>query len=94
MAPSFLTFNDLERLKSRLLGFQSLISLKRAELGPMLLLIINRNPYMASLMTSSLLTLSDFERPKSRSLGFQDPISRKRAELGPMLLSTINRKPY
>ncbi len=34
----------------------------------MLLLTINRKPYMASSMTSSLLTLSDLERSKSRSL--------------------------
>ncbi len=94
MAPSFLTFNDLERLKSRLLGFQSLISLKRAELGPMLLLIIDRKPYMASLMTSSLLTFSDIERSKSTSLGFQSLTSRKGAKLGHMLLLNINRKPY
>ena len=47
-----------------------LVSCKGAELGPMLLLIINRKPYMVSLMMSSLLTLSDPGRSKSRSLGF------------------------
>ncbi len=38
----------------------------------MLLLTINRKPYMESQMTSSLLTLNDLERSKSRSrsLGF------------------------
>ena len=48
MAPSLLTFSDLERSKSRSLRFQTLISRKGAELGPMLLLTINRKPYMAS----------------------------------------------
>ncbi len=87
--------NDLERSKSKSLGFQSLISCKGAELGPMILSNINRKPCMVSPMTSSLLTLSDLERSKSRSLGFQSLISRKEAELGPMLLFlTINRKPY
>ncbi len=38
MVPSLLTLSDLEMSKSRSLGFQSLISRKRAELGPMLLL--------------------------------------------------------
>ncbi len=36
----------------------------------MLLLTINRKPYMASLMTPSLLTLRDLERSKPRSLRF------------------------
>ena len=86
--------NDLERSKSKSLGFQSLISCKGAELGPMILSNINRKPCMVSPMTSSLLTLSDLERSKSRSLGFQSLISREEAELGPLLLLTINRKPY
>ncbi len=59
----------------------------------MLLLIINRKPYMASPMTRWHLTLSDLERSKSRSLRLQSLISRKGAKLGPMLLLT-NRKPY
>ncbi len=62
MTPSVLTFSDHERSKSRSLRFQSLISRRGVELGPMLLLTINRKPYMASLMTSSLLILSDLER--------------------------------
>ena len=77
---------DLERSKSRSLRFQSLISRKGAELGPMLLLTIDRKPYMASRMISSLLNLSNPER--SKSLEFQHIISRKGAELGPMLLLT------
>ena len=97
MEPLDLTLSDLQRSKSKSLGFQSLISHKRAELAlmfiyfiyqyiypgwagykncilpqrpAMLLLTINRKPYMASRMTSSLLTLSDLERSKSKSLGF------------------------
>ena len=60
----------------------------------MLLLAINRKPYLDSLMTPSLLTLGDLERSKSRSLRFQSLISRKAAELGLVLLLAINRKPY
>ena len=71
-----------------------LISRKGAQIGPVLLLNINRKPYMVSPMTSSLLTLGDLERSKSRSLGFQNLVSRKGAELGPMLLLPMNRKQY
>ena len=46
--------SDFERSKERSLIFQSLISHKGAELGPMLLLTINRKPYMTSPMTSSI----------------------------------------
>ncbi len=83
-----------ERSNSRSIRFQSVISRKGSKLGPMLLLTINRKPYIASPMTPSLLTLSDLERSKSRSLRFQSLISRKGAELGPMLLLTTNRKPH
>ncbi len=41
--------------------FQSLISRNGAKLGLMLLLTINRKPYMASPMTPWHLTLSDIE---------------------------------
>ena len=70
MTQSLLTLSDLERSKSRSLRFQRLISRKGAELGPMLLLTINRNPYMASPMALSNLTLTDIERSKFRSLRF------------------------
>ncbi len=70
MTPSVLTLSDLERLTSRSFACQCLISRTGAESGPMLLLIINRKPYMASPMTSSLLTFSDPGKSKSRSLGF------------------------
>ncbi len=69
MTPSVLTLSDLERSKSSSLGFQCPISRKGAELGPLLLLTINRKPYMANPMTSSLWTLSDPGSSKSRSLG-------------------------
>ena len=77
MAPSNLTLSDLERLNSRSIRFQSIISRKGTKLGHMLLLTINRKPYMASPMTPSLLPLNDLERSNSRSLGFQSLISRK-----------------
>ena len=38
MTPSVLILSDLERSKSRSLGFQDLISPKGAELSPMLLI--------------------------------------------------------
>ncbi len=64
ISTSLLTLSDLERSKSRSLGFQRLISRKGAELGPILVLTINRKPYIASPITPSLLTLSDLDRPK------------------------------
>ncbi len=60
----------LERSKSRSFTFQSLISRKGFVLGPMLVLTINRKPYMASQMALSNLTLTNLERSKSRSLRF------------------------
>ncbi len=60
----------LERSKSRSVRFQSLISGKGAWLGPMLVLTINRKPYIASPMALSNLTLTYLERSKSRSLRF------------------------
>ncbi len=41
MAPSHLTLSDLERSKPRSLRFQSFISRKVAQLGPMLLINMN-----------------------------------------------------
>ncbi len=76
MTPSHLTLSALERLKSRSLGFRTLISCKGAELGHMLLLNINRKAYMGTPMTLSHLTLSDLERSISRLLRFQNRISR------------------
>ena len=46
MTSSLFTLSDLERS----FRFQSLISHKGVELGPLLLLTINREPYMASLI--------------------------------------------
>ena len=71
MTSSLLTLSDLDRSKSRSLGFQILIYRKGADLGPMLLLTINRKHFMPSLMTSSLWTLSDLERSKSSHSDFK-----------------------
>ena len=77
MAPLHLTLSDLETLKSRSLRFRSLISRKEAQLGPMLLLNINRKPYiMGNPMAPSRLTLSELERSNSRSPRFQSRISQ------------------
>ena len=86
MTLSNLTLSDLERSKSRPLRFQSLISREGAELGPILLLNINRKPYVGNPMTLSNLTLSDLERSKLRSMRFQTLISCKGAELGPVTI--------
>ncbi len=64
MTPSLLTLSDLERSKSRSTRFQTLISHKGAELGPMLPLTINRKPYMVGPLTPSHLTLSDLQWSK------------------------------
>ncbi len=63
------------------------ISLKGAELRHMVLLNINRNPYMGSPTTPSHLALNNLEREKSRSFRF-----RKTTELHHMLLLNVNRK--
>ncbi len=70
MTSSLFDLERLERSKSRSLRFQSLISRKGAELGPMLVLTINRKPYMVSPMVLSNLTLTDLEWSKSMSLRF------------------------
>ncbi len=59
MTPSHLTLSDLERSRSWSLGFQSLISRNAAKLGLMLLLTINKKPYMGSPITPSHLTYSE-----------------------------------
>ena len=89
-----LTLSDLERSMPRSLRFWKLISLKGAAwVRPyMLLLSINRKPYMGgggSPMTLSHLTLKG---QLSRSHRLQRLISCKAAELGHMLLLNTNRK--
>ena len=49
--PLDLTLSDIERSNSRSLRFHSLISRNGATLDPMLLLTINRKPYMVSQVT-------------------------------------------
>ncbi len=78
MAQSGFSLNVFERSKSKSLRFQSLICHKGAGLGHILILNINRKPYMESSMAPSDLTLqgqshghlpsSDPPRPKSWSL--------------------------
>ncbi len=71
MAPSHLTLGDLERSNSRSPTFRSLISHKRAYLGPMLLLNSNRKPCMASLMPPLDLTLSNLESQSQSHSDFE-----------------------
>ncbi len=56
-APLDLTVSDLERLSSRSIRFQSLMS-RKGELGHMLLLNINNKPYMRRPMTQSHVTVT------------------------------------
>ncbi len=70
-APFYLIVSDSERSKSRSLKFRGLIHVSRkgAELGHVLLLNTNREPYMGSPMAPLHLTLSDLE--KSWSFKFE-----------------------
>ena len=74
-----LTLSDLVRSNSRSLRFWRLIFRKRAKLGHMLGLSINRKPFMESPTALSHSTLSDLQRSKSRSLKFQNLVSHKGA---------------
>ncbi len=69
MTPSHLNLSDIERSKSRSLGFQSLIQHKVTNLGPMSVLTINKKICIWSWMTPSDLTLSDL---KGQSQGHSD----------------------
>ncbi len=60
----------------------------------MLLLTVNRKPWMGSPMTPSHLTLNDLQRSKSCSIVFQSLISLKGTDFGHILPITIKRKPY
>ena len=61
--------SDLERSISRSLRFRNLISSKGAELGPVLLLNINRKAYGES-NDAITFDISDLDRSMSRSLRF------------------------
>ena len=78
-APLDFTLSDLklqlERSNSRSLRYRSFISCKGPELGHMLLLNINRKPYMGSPIAPSHLILCHLERSKSGSLRFGGLIS-------------------
>ncbi len=82
------------RVKINVAQFLGLISSKKAELGQILLLNINRKSYLESSVALSHLTLSDLEKSKLRSVRFGSFISRKGVYiLGPTLQFNINRKP-
>ena len=59
----------------------------------MLVLNLNRKPYIGILMAPIDLTLSDLDRSISRSPIFESPVSRKGVLLSPVLLNII-MKPY
>ncbi len=81
MTPSHLALSYLERSKLRSPKFQNLIYHKGAELGPMLLLNINRESYMGSPVALSHLTLSNL---KGQSHGHPDLQARHCLVLGYM----------
>ncbi len=87
MTPSLLTLSDPERSKSRSLSHN------RTKLGPMLLLTIDRKPYMGSPMTPSIMIFNDLKGQSQGHLEFK-ALYLIKEQLGPMSLLTINRKPY
>ena len=62
MVPAHLTFSGLEWSESRSPRFRSFIPRQGGHLGDMLLLNINRKPYMGSPTALLDLTLSGLER--------------------------------
>ena len=62
MAPLALTLNDLERLKSRSSIFERAATCKRLQIGPTLLLVMDRKSCMGFQLALLLLTWSDLER--------------------------------
>ncbi len=95
VTPSHLTLNDLERSNSRSLRFWNFVSCKGAELGHMVLLNINKKPYMGSPMTLYYIwPWVTLERLISRLLRFQRLICHKAAVLGHMLLLNTNGESY
>ena len=92
MAPLALTWNDLERSKSRSSIFQRAATWKRLQTGPNLLLVMDRKSCMGFQLAPLLLTWSDLERSKSRSFIFQTDVPWKRLQIGPWLPLKLNRK--
>ncbi len=69
-------------------NFEILYFVKKPELGPMLLLNINRESYMGVQQDNEILTSSDLERSNPTSLGFWRLISCEGAKLHDIFLST------
>ena len=78
MALPHVTFSDPESQGQGRADFKALYR-TGALLGPMLLLHMNKKPYMGSPMEPSHLILNDLERSNSISPRFQSLISRKEA---------------
>ena len=62
LAPLLLTWTDLERSKSRSSIFQRAVTWKRLQIGPNLLLVMDRKSCMSFQLAPLLLTWSDLER--------------------------------
>ena len=78
-----LTWNDLERSKSRSRIFRRAVTSKRLQIGPYLPLKLNRKSWMLFQMAALALTWSDLERSKSRSRIFRRAVTWKRLQIGP-----------
>ena len=70
LAPLALTWNDLERSKSRSHIFQTAVSWKRWQIQPNLLLLMDRKSNVSFHLAPLALTWNDLERSKSRSVIF------------------------
>ena len=83
------------KVNVKILRFWKLISCKGAEIGHMLLLNINRKPYMGSPMTLTFHLEWHWKvNIKVTQISKAYIIFRKAAELGHMLLLNTNRKSY
>ena len=71
MAPLALTWSDLERSKLRSSIFQRAVTWKRLQIGPNLLLGMDRKSCMGVQLAPLLLAWSDLDRSKSRSRLFR-----------------------
>ena len=88
MAPLALTWNDLERSKSRSSIFQRAATWKRLQIGPNLLSVMDRKSCMGFQSAPLLWTWSDL----GRSFIFQTAVPWKRLQIGPWLPLKLNRK--
>ena len=71
MAPLALTWSDMERSKSRSRIFRRAVTWKPLQIGPNLLLVMDRKSCMGFQMAPLILTWGDLDSSKSRSRLFR-----------------------